>query len=201
MWLSNHLTFKGPLPGPYLMSAERTAYRPQTPHPPTHSSRIPERASLVSPTPPPPVAIHLPRVLRPSQATSSWSTILYLDPGLSVNCVQPSHGLNWGEEAEHGVGRREEERNRARNKRIDEKDKETSKRRIVELQTLAMRYRLVHFLAGLSSHNMAPRWWCPLITDWEPSVHLSHCSCLGSAPQSSLIWFLIIKQKPLQNAS
>lgn len=123
------------------MSAEETAYRPQPSlpsNPPSHSSRIPERASLVSPTPPPPVAIHLPDVLRPSQAASSWSTILYLDPGLSVSCVQPSHGLNWGEEAEQSVGRREEEKNHAGKRRDDEKDKETSKWRIVELQTLLL---------------------------------------------------------------
>lgn len=45
------------------------------------------------------------------------------------------------------MGRREEERNHAGKKRDDEKDKETSEWRIVELQT-AIRYRLVHYLAS-----------------------------------------------------
>lgn len=77
------------------------------------------------------MAGRLPDVLRSSQVSSSRPSISYLDPQLSVICVQPSQGHNWGGGAEQEGGKREEE-----TKEQDKEVKEPDKWRIAELQML-----------------------------------------------------------------
>lgn len=58
--------------------------------------------------------------------------------------------------AEWGVSEGRKEGDHTRKKEGDDEDEETDAWRIVELQKLALRNRLVHYLVGLSSHNRTP---------------------------------------------
>lgn len=100
--------------------------------------------------------------------------------------------------AEWGVSEGRKEGDHTRKKEGDDEDEETDAWRIVELQKLALRNRLVHYLVGLSSHNRTPTRW-PLIKDWVPVCFflIVPASVLHL---STAIWLIIIKSKSPKNA-
>lgn len=177
MWLSKPSHIEGLLLSPSTLSiCLRDCFRPPNPHPPPYNCPCPFLCSFL--------LLQTDRVLKkgfigldaPSDSGGRlppWhAQVSSTRPstGLPATCVQPSLGLNCGEEWKQSGGT-EAPRKRKR-KRKGNRGKETWRLRrskkggggesgawtTIELQRLALRNRLVHHLAGVSSRNRTPSW-------------------------------------------
>lgn len=169
MWLSNHHTSRVSSRAQHCPSAWETAFDHPLPNRPTpapcpflcsflllQTNRVLKKGFIGLNAPSDPGGRLPPWHAQVSSSRPST--------GLSATRVQPSLGLNCGEEWKQSRNRgteEEEPRNWGketwRMRRSEEKE-ESSAWTTDELQRLALRNRLVHHLAGVSSRNRTPSW-------------------------------------------